>query len=161
MRGRRGQFRKSNDILPIINVSKIVLGILIVISAIIFIFSSINTKNKLSKLAEKSTKPDNYGNSSLSDTDTDININNNTLSDIIDNEIQKQTEQPVQSIAEETSSTINMAFTGDITCQNSIYKDAYNSDTDSYDFSYIFEDIKYNIQTADVAIRKPRNYIFR
>ena len=37
-------------------------------------------------------------------------------------------------------------------CHNTIYMDAYNSSKDIYDFSYIFEDIKYYIQTADIAI---------
>ena len=46
-----------------------------------------------------------------------------------------------------------MALTGDIMCHNTIYKDAYNSELETYDFSYLFDDIKYNIQTADVAIR--------
>ena len=37
-------------------------------------------------------------------------------------------------------------------CHNTIYKDAYNSANGNYDFSYIFDDIKYHIQTADIAV---------
>ena len=37
-------------------------------------------------------------------------------------------------------------------CHNTMYQDAYNSSTKSYDFSYFFEDVKQHIQTADIAI---------
>lgn len=47
---------------------------------------------------------------------------------------------------------IKMSAIGDIMCHNSQYKDAYNSKTGSYDFSYIFEDIKKYINSADIAI---------
>lgn len=45
-----------------------------------------------------------------------------------------------------------MALTGDIMCHNTIYNDAFNKQSNTYDFSYLFDDIKYNIQTADIAI---------
>lgn len=48
--------------------------------------------------------------------------------------------------------TINMAFTGDIMCHNTMFKDAYNSGTNEYDFSYFFDDIKYHLQTADITV---------
>lgn len=48
--------------------------------------------------------------------------------------------------------TINMVAIGDIMCHNSNFKDAYNSETKTYDFSYVFEDIKSYIQEADIAI---------
>lgn len=38
--------------------------------------------------------------------------------------------------------TINMTVTGDVLCHNTNFFDAYNASTDSYDFSYTFEDIK-------------------
>ena len=47
---------------------------------------------------------------------------------------------------------ISMSVIGDIMCHNSQYKDAYNSSTGTYDFSYVFEDIKNYISSADVAI---------
>lgn len=46
----------------------------------------------------------------------------------------------------------NMAVIGDIMCHNSQYQDAYLSSTDSYDFSYVFQDIKDYINSADIAI---------
>ena len=47
---------------------------------------------------------------------------------------------------------ISMSVIGDIMCHNSQYTDAYNSSTDTYDFSYVFENIKQYINPADIAI---------
>lgn len=47
---------------------------------------------------------------------------------------------------------IKMSVIGDIMCHNSQYKDAYVSSTDTYDFSYVFEDIKDYINSADIAV---------
>ena len=46
--------------------------------------------------------------------------------------------------------TINMSVIGDIMCHNSQYQDAFNGST--YDFSYVFSDIKDYISNADIAI---------
>lgn len=48
--------------------------------------------------------------------------------------------------------TFNMAVIGDIMCHNTQYTDAYNSSSGAYDFSYVFENIKTYIKTADIAI---------
>lgn len=48
--------------------------------------------------------------------------------------------------------TFTMSVTGDIMCHNTQFKDAYNASTGKYDFSYVFEDVKKYIQTADVAV---------
>lgn len=48
--------------------------------------------------------------------------------------------------------TINIAAIGDIMCHNTQYQDAYNTTTKNYDFSYVFDEVKYYIQTADLAI---------
>ena len=45
-----------------------------------------------------------------------------------------------------------MSVIGDIMCHNSQYKDAYVSSTGTYDFSYVFEDIKDYVANADIAI---------
>ena len=52
------------------------------------------------------------------------------------------------------TTTFNMLLTGDIICHNTMYRDAYDSANDTYDFTYMFDDIKYYIQTADIAVRK-------
>ena len=48
--------------------------------------------------------------------------------------------------------TINMTVAGDVLCHNTNFFDAYNASTDSYDFSYSFEDIKKYFDNADIAI---------
>lgn len=52
--------------------------------------------------------------------------------------------------------TINLAIIGDIMCHNSQYIDAYQNGI--YDFSYVFDDIKDELSSADFAVRKFRNY---
>ena len=47
----------------------------------------------------------------------------------------EEVEQPKEDI------TINMTVAGDVLCHNTNFFDAYNDSTDSYDFSYSFEDI--------------------
>ena len=48
--------------------------------------------------------------------------------------------------------TIHMSVIGDIMCHNSNYNDAYNSDTDTYDFSYVFQDIAKYFENDDITI---------
>ena len=48
--------------------------------------------------------------------------------------------------------TFSLAAIGDVMCHNTQYMDAYNSSTDLYDFSYVFEDIQTYIQSADISI---------
>lgn len=48
--------------------------------------------------------------------------------------------------------TINMTVAGDVLCHNTNFWDAYDASTDTYDFSYSFEDIKKYFDNADIAI---------
>ena len=48
--------------------------------------------------------------------------------------------------------TIDIAVIGDIMCHNSQYIDAYDKTSETYDFSYVFDDIKQYIESADFAI---------
>ena len=145
MRNRRTRFKSNNNNLDIIHITKIILEILIIICLLIFIFSSINLKKRNSSLIKisKDTEFQSDTNTTLNSEDK-VNLNNN-LPDEENSTSEKKTENK--------STTINMALTGDIMCHNTIYKDAYNSELEAYDFSYLFDDIKYNIQTADIAIR--------
>ena len=47
--------------------------------------------------------------------------------------------------------SLTMSVIGDIMCHNTQYKDAYTS-TGSYDFSYVFSDIKNYISESDIAV---------
>lgn len=53
---------------------------------------------------------------------------------------------------EATDITFTMASIGDIMCHNTQYIDAYNHDTNNYDFSYVFEEVSHYIKTADISI---------
>lgn len=48
--------------------------------------------------------------------------------------------------------TFNMSVIGDIMCHNTQYTDAYNSSNGTYDFTYVFDDIKEYLQNADIAV---------
>lgn len=48
--------------------------------------------------------------------------------------------------------TVNIAVIGDIMCHTTNFDDAYDSKTDSYDFSKVFTNIQSYIQNADIAI---------
>ena len=58
----------------------------------------------------------------------------------------------IQILYNKQDTTITMAFTGDIMCHNTMFKDAYKVDTKEYDFSYFFDDIKYHLQTPDITV---------
>ena len=47
---------------------------------------------------------------------------------------------------------ITMSVIGDIMCHDSQYRDAYVKESNTYDFSYVFSDIKYYLQIADIAV---------
>lgn len=73
---------------------------------------------------------------------------NNTIETIapVQNKILNEVEE------KETPITFNLAAIGDTLCHNTQYWDAYNSDTKEYDFSYVYEDIKYYTKVADITI---------
>ena len=132
MRERRTRRRLRRNVLfnDLHLISKI-LFVLILILLIIFIYSAIRVKN-----AQINNK---------------LNLSSENISS--EDSLQTNTDQNSTTSQEALKdTTINMAITGDIMCHNTIFNDAFNSSTGSYDFSYIFEDIKYYIQTADIAI---------
>lgn len=66
-------------------------------------------------------------------------------------------ENPVNNTNSDTISqqepiTFSLAAIGDVMCHNTQYMDAYVSSTDSYDFSYVFDDIQNYIKSADISI---------
>ena len=48
--------------------------------------------------------------------------------------------------------TFTLTAIGDVMCHNTQYWDAYQKETNTYDFSYVFNDIKYDIQKSDIAV---------
>lgn len=142
MRNRRSRRRNNNsDLLNTLHLISKFLMVLIVIVFILFINSIVLRNEKMAK-----------NDINLSESETSSNLpeeDQNIVSDQINNteNTNSKSNTPIKK-----SATINMAFTGDIMCHNTIYKDAFDSSNNSYDFSYIFDDVKYNIQTADIAV---------
>ena len=154
MSNRRRRFQPNYN-LDTLTIVKRVLQILILIFLLIFIFSSIKMKKNLSK---QNILADNINNSETNENTQIATYNENNLN--FESNSNSEDNQSQEQKNESKDTTINMAFTGDIMCHNTVYKDAYNSENASYNFSYIFEDIKYNIQTADIAVRQLRNNFF-
>lgn len=72
-----------------------------------------------------------------------------------ENNTQKQVAEGKEEIEEEKipdDITINMTVTGDVLCHNTNFWDAYDASTDSYDFSYVFEDIEKYFSSADIVV---------
>ena len=64
----------------------------------------------------------------------------------------KKQETAAPAVEQQKDVTINMAVIGDIMCHSTNFADAYDKEKDTYDFSYVFSDIKNYIQNADIAI---------
>lgn len=144
MRNRRTKRSRYNSNLSTLKLTSKILAILIIIFLLIFINSLINhnkTNNNQTNLSEVSDNNEQSNSTQTAITDNSTNNTQNVNSDTT------TTTEPTKK-----STTINMALTGDIMCHNTIYNDAFNKQSNTYDFSYIFDDIKYNIQTADIAI---------
>ena len=70
------------------------------------------------------------------------------------NVIEEESKQEVVVVEIPVKEDINikMSAIGDIMCHNSQYIDAYNSNTKTYDFSYVFTDIQQYVSSADIAV---------
>lgn len=66
--------------------------------------------------------------------------------------LDKQNNISSELIEEKIDTTFTMTAIGDVMCHNTQYWDAYNKETDSYDFSYVFDDISYYTKVADIAV---------
>ena len=69
----------------------------------------------------------------------------------VNNIINSKNDIPIIEEPKEDSH-FSMSVIGDIMCHNSQYKDAYIPSTDTYNFSYVFTDIKNYISEADISI---------
>ena len=86
---------------------------------------------------------------------TIIKISKNSDSQLENNEINadlsiNSVDAPVIEAKSTEDKKISLVAIGDIMCHNSQFKDAYKEGT--YDFSYVFTDIKTYIENADIAI---------
>ena len=83
----------------------------------------------------------------LKESDSNQQIQANSSSSDLDN---SQTFEKNGNL--DTSTTITMTAIGDVMCHNTQYWDAYQKETDSYDFSYVFEQIADYIKNNDISI---------
>ena len=70
----------------------------------------------------------------------------------VDGQLEESDNELTEIIIKQEDKHFSMSVIGDIMCHDSQYKDAYISSTGTYDFSYVFEDIKNYISEADIAI---------
>lgn len=127
----------------------LVLKILIIITLIIFIISSLKLKSEINSLKREYSNTNRNLIIDTNSTDTEIAKDLNSQNIVPDEIIYEEENKPS---GQQKEINIHMAFTGDIMCHNTIYNDAYNTDLAEYDFSYIFENIKYHLQTPDITI---------
>ena len=84
------------------------------------------------------------------------NFNYKYLIATYNKEVEEQTRLnsgEVGNRAEEPSdTTFTLTALGDVLCHNTQYWDAYDKDTDTYDFSYVFDDINKYTKTADICV---------
>lgn len=140
MRNRRNR-RTNSSKQSLLQKIEIVLLILILLLLILFF------KNLYPKIKTNSTNLSDTSNNSEISEDSNVIIDSTDKQNILN---ETQNISPEEEAAQDT--TFTMAITGDIMCHNTMYIDAYNSSTNEYDFSYMFEDIKFYLQTADIAI---------
>ena len=81
----------------------------------------------------------------------------NNLVETSKQELEKEQEEANKnannnSETEPSDISFTLSAIGDIMCHNTQYNDAYNDDTDTYDFSYVFENISLYTKTADICI---------
>ena len=75
--------------------------------------------------------------------------------DILSTNIEEANSVEVSStpeMDEQKPITFTLTAIGDVMCHNTQYWDAYQKETNTYDFSYVFNDIKYDIQKGDIAV---------
>ena len=53
---------------------------------------------------------------------------------------------------ESTKSVVKLSIVGDITCNDTLIKEAFNSETNLYDFSNVFKNVKEYLNTSDITI---------
>lgn len=64
----------------------------------------------------------------------------------------KATESKIEESQIIEDNKIKIAVVGDIMCHNTQFQDAYNKTTDSYDFTYVFDDVKEYLSEPDITI---------
>ena len=132
MRKNKRNIRKSHhysydDTKKITSILIKVILIVLVLFLIVMIFNIVNHWLKYNAITKQ-----------YLETASDIEETTNTLDDT------------TQETNEET--TFHLTAIGDVMCHNTQYMDAYNANTDEYDFSYVFDNIEYYIKNSDITV---------
>lgn len=69
-----------------------------------------------------------------------------------DNETNQNESAENQKPTSPSPTTFTMAAIGDVMCHNTQYWDAYQKETDDYDFSYVFDDIIHYTKLPDITV---------
>ena len=112
------------------NILIIIICILLIIFTGIIAFNYLKNKNDYKNLVETSKQE--IETEKQEELDSSNNVQEN----------QKQ----------ETDTTFTLTAIGDVMCHNTQYMDAYDSNTGTYDFSYVFDNISSYTKTADICI---------
>ena len=84
------------------------------------------------------------------------NFNSKALIASYNKEIEEQTRLNSGEIGnreeEPSDTTFTLTALGDVLCHNTQYWDAYDKNTDTYDFSYVFDDINKYTKTSDICV---------
>lgn len=80
------------------------------------------------------------------------NIETSQNQNDIQENMKEHIQEPQQEELPKEDIHIKMSVIGDIMCHNTQYNDAYDSSNGTYDFSYVFSDIKEYISSADIAV---------
>ena len=149
MRKRRNSRIKVYNVSRLFQFIELTLIILIIISLIILIKTFLSkSPNENISISQEPQINEEIKNDNPTDNDNKLNTN---LGNTNSNATQTQEQQHENKIKNETS-TFTLAVTGDIMCHNTMFKDAFDFSNSTYDFSYMFDDIKYYLQTSDITI---------
>ena len=134
---RRNKRNRNKKNLKEEKIKKVLEILIIILITVILIFLFKNLHNYYKNIH-------NY----VKNQNTNIDNNMNQLNDL------ENSENNMEATNTEEDSSINFTLTaiGDTLCHNTQYWDAYNSETKEYDFSYVYEDIKYYTKVADITV---------
>ena len=131
---RKKAFKKSVYDKNLIKILSFFIFFLLIVFVCIVIFNQ--TKNSSDGNTVKFSKEENESN----------------YSDTSSNQSSSQTSSENNAEPEQSDVSFTMCAIGDVMCHNTQYWDAYDKNTNTYDFSYVFDDIRSYTSQPDITI---------